>query len=327
MVALKFDRYMKVIFMLAMMLVCAFVFWRYDPAVDPDDPLIIASFIVMLGGVATTALMMNRCMKDVLSFACITIGLYMLVRFAPILFGEGDILAFFAIAYVFIALAIIGFGVNLWAGIEFNIVRIRFIALATMAASGAFLYFNYVMKVDRITWILENWYVLPLIFMALALFLVANDKSLGFVSATTNLRHSVRATGRRLYAVDDAYIITSQALAIVKMVKAGQGEAELLLRSHTFGDRVMKIGTREDGMYVEINSGNHTYYDPLTRMRIVHASLIDDKYLRIYGEDGYWMRIIVYDQLQQDMNKPVLGGKYVDVNKVLGKIFGGIYKF
>jgi|GEM_PF-2961712 len=326
MVSFKFDRFVKVVFLLVMMAFCAIVFWRFDKNSDPSSFFSILSVVVMLVGVVLTARMMNKCMKDVLSMACITMGVYMLVRFFPLVMGDGDISAFFAIAYLFIGFAIIGFGVNLWAGIEFNIVRIRFVALAVMAAAGGYLYYTYVFRTTRLEWFLEYWYIIPMIVMALALFLVANDKSLGFVGAVTNLRHSVRAVGRRMYAVDDAYILRTQAEEIASIVSSAEGEAEFPLRSHTFGNRTMRTFIDEGGPVIAIFAENHVYSDPMIRMRASHVTVRDD-HVVIYGEEGYWMRIVLFDELQQDMNKPVLAGRYVDVNKVLGKIFGGLYRY
>lgn len=322
----KFDRYAKVIFLFIMMNVCSVVYCFFDDNTAPTDAANIASVIVMAVGTLVAVRAMDRCMKDVLSCVCVTIGVYMIVKFIPFLFADGDFSALFAIMFLMVGFAVMGFGINLYAGIEFNIVRIRFIAVATMAIMGAQLYFHYVLRVSRWEWFLEVWNMFPLLIMAAALFLVANDKSLGFVGATTNIRQSVRAIGRRMHTIDDAYILTREVEQIVSVFETHEGVASIAVKSHTFGDRDMTVSMKDGRVLAEIRAGNHVYGDPLFRFTITHITA-SEGYVTMYGVDGNWMRLKVFDTLQQDMNKPVLRGQYVDVNKFLGKIFGGLYKY
>ena len=322
----KFDRFAKVIFLFIMMNVCSVVYCLFDENSAPTDAANIVSVIVMAVGTVLAVRAMNRCMKDVLSCVCVTIGVYMIVKFIPFLLSDGDISALFSIMFLMVGFAVMGFGINLYAGIEFNIVRIRFISVATIAIVGAQLYFHYVFSVSRWEWFLEVWNMFPLLLMAVALFLVANDKSLGFVGAITNIRQSVRAIGRRMHTIDDAYIITREVEHIVRIFETREGEVSFAMKSHTFGNREMAVSVKDGRVLAEIKAGNHVYADPMFRFCITHIT-VSEGYVTMYGEDGNWMRLKVFDTLQQDMDKPVLRGQYVDVNKFLGKIFGGLYRY
>ncbi|AGI47929.1 hypothetical protein TALC_00934 [Thermoplasmatales archaeon BRNA1] len=313
---MNITRFQKAIFLVFMMLVTGTAFWLFNDDRDVHNIISICGFAIMVAGSVLILYEMERSLKDSLAMASMVLGIYLFVMFSPNLLSDISISFIISMALMMAGGAVFVFGINLWCGSDYNIVRIRVYSLAVMAGSGVQIYFMYVFRHGYVSWLEQSWEMWVIFLLALSFLLVAMDSSLGFVGTMRSIRHSLKAITRRMDVVGDAYILEEDAKQIEAIVSEKKGSVETVLRSNDYGNRPMSV-TAEDGkVRLGISSEHHVYADPVILMD-VESFVRTDAYLRMFSPEGRRIRIMVFDYVQEDMSKPLLFGREFDTKDLI----------
>ena len=303
----------KAFLIAAAMVAAALALWLTDP-----DPFLnvhgIVCAAVMIAGAAAAILRSDRGLKDVLSFSCISIGIYLLLRFSAGMASDSDAHFIVGLALSMAGVAIFFFGFGLLGGTDYNLVRIRLVSGLVLA--GAVLYlFSRAMQAGGPS--LQNQGSLTaaaIAFLSFSVLAAAMDRTLGLHGKIASIRGSLAAESRRMRNVQDAYLLREDAERLVSAYGKENAREEAVLRSNSAGNRPIAVSVSGGKATVEITSGERVYADPAISMESVCAA-IEDGTAVFFGTEGRRIAALVYDGIQEDMDNPKIFGRELDVRR------------
>ncbi len=303
---MKISRFAKVAAVILMMEVCAIYSMTYQ-GLDKvlELPMLIPA-AVMFVGIAMCIYQMRNTLKDVLASVCFFIGLFIiLVSFFS--YGYiGDLTVTVSGIFIGMMSAILGFSV--WCGYDFGISGIRYVFsfLVVFQVLGFWSYARLAAKTGDITLILI---ILVTIALEIAVVLLSLDKSMGYSGESTMSRHNLKMQGASLANMEDGYILRKRADEIQAVLRSeGEGKVTTRLFSNNHGDKKLEIIKDADGKSSLVIFDMSGSGSSLMSMRVVDSSLEGDRFT-LYGLNGQWTRLLVYDSIQEDFTKPKLFGK------------------
>jgi len=303
---MKISRFAKVAAVILMMEVCAIFSMMYQGLDKISEPSMLIPAGVMFIGIAMCIYQMRNTLKDVLSAACFFIGLFtILVSY----FSYGYLADLtVTISGIFIGLmsAILGFSV--WCGYDFGISGIRYVFsfLVVFQVLGFWSYARLAAKTGDVTLIAI---ILVTLALEIAVILLSLDKSIGYSGESTMSRHNLKMQGASLANMEDGYILRKRADEIQAVLRSeGEGKVTTRLFSNNHGDKKLEIIKDADGRSTLVIYDMSGSGSSLMSMIIEDFSLKDGM-LTLYGLNGNWTRLLVYDSIQEDFTKPKLFGK------------------
>ena len=302
---MKISRFAKVAAVILMMEVCGIYSLMYKGLDAVSHPMLIPAAVMFIGVVACIYHMRNT-LKDVLAAACFFTGLFMIIVSYFSYDYLGDIAVTVFGMFVGLLSTILGFSV--WCGYDFGISGIRYVftLLLVIQILGFWSFFRVGTSKEDITV-----FVVILITLALeaAIVVLSLDKSMGYSGESTMSRHNLKMQGVSLANMEDGYILTKRAEQIRVLLHSDRGgKVTTRLFSNNHGDKKLEVFKDADGksclvIYDMSGSGSS-----LMSMEVIETSLMSDTFT-MYGKDGQWTRLLVYDSIQEDFTKPKLFGK------------------
>ena len=303
---MKISRFTKVAAVILMMEVCGIYSLMYkglDNAVT--HPMLIPAAVMFIGVVACIYHMRNT-LKDVLASACFFTGLFMIIV-SYFSYGYlGDLTVSSVGMFIGLLSTILGFSV--WCGYDFGISGIRYVFMLLLAIQilGFWSYSRVGTNKGDITIIVI---ILLTLALEIAIVVLSLDKSMGYSGESTMSRHNLKMQGVSLANMEDGYILKKRAEEIRILLRSDrEGKVTTRLFSNNHGDKKLEVFKDADGksclvIYDMSGSGSS-----LMSMEITETSLMSDTFT-MYGKDGQWTRLLVYDSIQEDFTKPKLFGK------------------
>ena len=312
------TRYMKALIAILIMLLSGTYFLLNEDLQDLMEPDEIIPFLIIIVGTVVCLFAMRSSLKDVLSAQCVFIGLYLITKALPNIFTDIDEHFLITLLMFVVGVAIVFMGVNLWCGYNYNIVRIRFASLVVMAIGGIQIavYWLITCQIDGIDFVAffnRCLGVLMVLMQGVSIALIAYDHSLGYTSLNTLFRHNVRAMEMRMNLVEDAYILSPNIKLIDKVSNSDDDRVMMTLFSNSTVKRTMVFRRTGGQSVLEINARDHTYINPIISMDVSDIVYSDDT-ITFYGYEGHRIRIMVYDKIQENYDKPMFFGQQIDID-------------
>ena len=301
------SRYARAITVLIAMSFCGVYSLAYMGLDYVNDYQMLIPFAIMMVGVVATASQMKSSLRDVMTYSCFFTGLF--------------IMAASVLSYDFIAnmdLTLPGFisglilailGVSVWCGYEFGISGIRYMLSVFVALNIAGIW--YFARTEFITpvEILAISIILVTVLLEISILVLSMDKSIGYAGATTLSRHALKMQSASLPNIRDGYILLRYAESIHEAI-CSEGEARIVTRmvSNMHGDKSLELRKDADGKAFLIINDMGGAGSTLMSVEVVSSVLASDS-ITIFGKDGHWTRILVYDSIQDDYSKPRILGR------------------
>ncbi|MBR4244073.1 MAG: hypothetical protein IKQ14_01575 [Candidatus Methanomethylophilaceae archaeon] len=313
---MKITRLHRAIILMIAMAVTGFHIWLFRPTVDPLEFQEIFCFIVMLAGVGCCAYSMKFGLKRVLSVAMIVLGVYLSVRVGVMMFIDGgDSLAAFLLA---LGLGLVSclLGFTIWLGYEYNIVRVRMCMLIIMAGSVVVMLLEGWLTSDFNLWLEDAHLYIILTVLSGSVVFVTMDPSMDLPTMATGAMDNIIAMRRRLICTEDAYILSSDEAALKQHIDSGSKEPiEVLVRSNDSLSFNLILISNDDGEHlIELRDLQKIFMPTLHTMKFTQVVFADD-HVTFYDDNGVSMKILVFEQIQENMNLPLIFGRELNIQK------------
>ena len=121
---------------------------------------------------------------------------------------------------------------------------------------------------------------------------------------------------RRVVCTDDAYILTSDVEALKKHIdSAGKEPMEIYVRSNDFLSFNIIITNKDNGEHLlEIRDLERIFMSTLIAMKFTQVVYADD-HITFYSDCGNAIKILVFDEIQENMNLPLILGHQIDIRQ------------
>ena len=303
---MKVSRFAKVAAVILMMEVCGIFSLMYKGMDNTAAHSMLIPAAIMFIGVAVCVYQMRNSLKEVLASACFFTGLFMMVV-SYFSYGYLEDLTVSSVGTIVGLLATI-LGFSVWCGYDFGISGMRYVFMLLLIVQiiGFWSYFRMGFNNGDIT-------IVVVIILTLALeasiLLLSLDKSMGYSGESTMSRHNLKMQGASLANMEDGYILRKRAEEMQALLRSERGgKVTTRLFSNIHGDKKLEFVRGADGksclvIYDMSGSGSS-----LMSMGVIETSLGSDAFT-LYGMDGRWTRLLVYDSIQEDFSKPKLFGK------------------
>ncbi len=303
---MKMSRFAKVMAVILMMEVCAIYSIMYQGLGNIAEPTMPIPAAVMFIGIAMCLYQMRNTLKDVLASACFFTGLF-IILVSIVSFGYlGDLTV--AITGITVGLISVILGFSVWCGYDFGISGIRYVFffIAALLILGLWSYLRSAAKTGDITLIIVFLVTLAL---EVAMIVLSLDKSMGYSGDSTMSRHNLKMQGASLANMEDGYILRKRAVEIQSVIRSkAEGKVTTRLFSNRHGDKKLEVINDADGSSTLVIYDMSGSGSSLMSMGVTDSSLKDDA-ITLYGSNGQWTRLLVYDSIQEDFTKPKLFGK------------------
>ncbi len=313
---MKVLRLHRAILLMAMMLFMGLYVWitlSGDNKLDIYDLIPLGTMVI---GVLVCAYSMKYGLKSMLSVAMGVLGVYLIVKIGlMVLAGEGQSYASFLVALALGGVSIL-LGLTIWLGYDYNVIRIRLCMLIIAIGCGVSLIVE-----GRFASELSVWWENIHLFVALALLsgaviFVTMDPSMELPTMGSGAKDNIISMRRRMVCTDDAYMLTSDAKALKKHIDSDRdGSMEVLVRSNNYLSFNLIITNRDDGEHLlEVRDLEKIFMSTLISMRFTQFVLADD-HITFYSDCGNAVKIIIHDEIQENMNLPLIFGRQLNVQK------------
>lgn len=313
---MKITRFHRALLLMIAMVIAGFHIWIFWPANDPLEFQEIFCFIVMLAGVACCAYSMRFGLKRVLSVAMIVLGVYLTVRVGVMMFIDGgdSLVAFLLALGLGLVSCLLGF--TIWLGYEYNIIRVRMCMLLIAAGSIVLLFLEGWLTMDVSLWWEDAHLFIILTILSGAVVFVTMDPSMDLPTMATGAMDNIIAMRRRLICTYDAYILSSDEEALKQHYESCSKEPiEVLVRSNDSLSFNLIVTNKDNGEhFVEIRDLEKIFMPTLHTMKFSQAAFADD-HVTFYDDNGVSMKILVFEQIQENMNLPLIFGHELNIQK------------
>ncbi len=297
------------------MAIVAVAFWCESVRNGSHGPWTYVVMVVMVLGAFLVVHFVVRGMKKVLAVSSMTIGIYLILSFATGLISSDDAHFLLSLALFISGAAVFLFGIGLMGGIDYNILRIRYISALLFAGLALALFSDLVFLKDPVLWIQRVWLRLSVALLALATLVASSDPTLGTVKMASSIRASVKAITGRMRTIRDAYLLRDDAERLASAIGRDGAREEAVLRSVGSGDRAIAVSASGGRTVVEIASGERVYADPVVSMEASSVHLGDGAAV-FYGAEGRRIKVLVRDEVQEDFANPKIFDREIDTRKL-----------
>lgn len=281
----------------------------------------LVSLAVMVVGVLCCVYSMKYGLKRVLLIAMIVLGVYLTVKIGLMtLLGDDTPLAFFLIAAALGAVSVI-LGVTIWLGYDYNIIRVRLCMLILAIGSAVMLIVDArLCMIDNPDWVGMWWedahFLIAVGVISTVVVFVTMDPSMEMPTMASGAKDNIIAMRRRMVCTDDAYMLTSEAEALKQHIDSNNKEPiEILVRSREFLSFNLVATNKDNGEHLlEIRDLEKIFMSTLLTMKFNQAVFSDD-HVSFYGDNGKAMKILIYDEIQENMNLPLIFGHELNIQK------------
>lgn len=311
------SRYSKAVLSILIFYVGGLGLWFIDAMnVGPLSPCAIIPLAIMVLGTITCIQSMSVGMKDLISSEAFFFGIYILVR--GLAFMDIWELGVFAFGMVLILAGplMIVFASSLWAGLDYNNFRIRNVCYTVIALVGVRIFLTVLFNLEYVM-ALRCLSDALLLIVALNIVLLSMDRSVSQSSFIQSVRESTESMAALMYNVDDAYILRSGCQEIHALMDSqSDGQVRLKLLSNQVRNRML-IFTKTDGILrADLHATGYVHANPIYMMD-VRDVVIGERYVTIYSDNGRWLRLLVFENLQEDYTKPKIFGHVIDADKLM----------
>ena len=309
----RLHRAVLLMTMMAAASVYLWVFWSEEGKLFSISE--IASLATMLIGIACCAYSMRYGLKRVLTIALIVLGAFVIVKFGLLTLEGSHTVASALMALGFGGVSVL-FGLAIWLGYEYNVVRVRMCMLILAIGCLAMTIIDARVYMDFDKWWLEDHLYIVLCLLASSFIFVTMDPSMELPTMTTGAWDNIVSMTRRMISTDDAYMLTSDAEALRKHIESAVGEPlEILVRSNDFLSFNLVVTNKGVGDHLaEVRDLEKIFMPTLLTMRFNQAVFADD-HVSFFGDNGKAMKILVFDQVKENMNQPMIFGRELNIIK------------
>ena len=304
------------ILMVTMLAMGIYVFFSL-PGHDKYDIYDIAPLAVMVIGVLCCAYSMRYGLKRVLSTSMVVLGLYLIVKIgATALAGDdGQTLSSFLLAVAMGGVSIL-LGFTIWLGYDYNIIRTRLCMLIMAAGCAVMLIVE-----ARFSTSLGEWWDYSHLLIAVGILsgtviFVTLDPSMDLPTLGSGAKDNIVAMRRRMVCTDDAYMLTSDVKALKQHIdSAGKEPMGFLVRSNNHLPFNLIITNKDNGEHLlEIRDLERIFMSTLIAMKFAQVVYADD-HVTFYSDCGNAVKILVYDEIQENMDLPLILGHQIDIRQ------------
>lgn len=291
--------------------------WSYDSRRFGLEEL--GSVAIMLVGACFCIYSMKFGLKRVLSTALIVLGIYVFAKVALMLTMDPEIAPTLGIVIGTGAVCAVSilFGITIWLGYDYNIIRVRLCMLiiaATAAVMWCFIEGRF--ATDIPSWLNEAHVYFVVIFLSLSFVLVTMDPSLELPTMASGAKDNIASMRRRMISIDDAYMLRTEADSIKKHIDSKDPEPlDITVRSNDSVSFRMIFKNKENGEHiVEIRDTSKIFVSTLFSV-VYNDVVFGEDHIAFYGNYGHSIKVLVFDEIQENMNLPMIFGHQLDIQK------------
>lgn len=304
-----------VLLMTAMLAMGIYVFFAL-PGEKKYDANDIVPLMAMVLGVLCCAYSMRYGLKRVLSTAMVVLGIYLMIKIGSlVLTGDGLMLSSFILAVAMGGVSVL-LGFTIWLGYDYNVIRVRLCMLIMTIGCALMLIIEGRFYSDFGDWWNESHLFLAVGILSGIVVFVTMDPSMDLPTLGSGAKDNIVAMRRRVVCTDDAYILTSDVEALKKHIdSAGKEPMEIHVRSNDFLPFNIIITNKDNGEHLlEIRDLERIFMSTLIAMKFTQVVYADD-HVTFYSDCGNAIKILVFDEIQENMNLPLILGHQIDIRQ------------
>jgi hypothetical protein len=174
--------------------------------------------------------------------------------------------------------------------------------------------------IDNPDWVGMWWedahFLIAVGIISIVILFVTMDPSMEMPTMASGAKDNIIAMRRRMVCTDDAYILTSEAEALKQHIDSnGKEPIEILVRSREFLSFNLVATNKDNGEHLlEVRDLDKIFMSTLLTMKFNQAVFADD-HVSFYGDNGKAMKILIFDQVQENMNLPLILGRELNIQK------------
>ena len=313
---MKITRFHRAMILIGMMIITSLYLWLTWSSHKLFCFEEILSLAIMFTGVGVCVYSMRYGLKHVLSSAVFTIGLYTIVKSFTLEPWEESFTIIVAACFIFVGFIAMALGISIWLGYKFNIVRVRMCMIIIAAACFLTLIAEARMNMDFALWWEDAHFYIMVMLLSSTFAFVTLDPSMELPSIVNGVQDDIKAKKRRLICTRDAYILTSDSESIQHYLESNIDEPiEILVRSQEFISFRLIIEKDMDGKVLKIRDLDRIFMPVLFTMRF-NELITSADHITFFGDDGHFVRLIVLDEVQENMNLPKIFGRELNLSKI-----------
>ncbi len=302
---------LKGLFLSVSMVITAAAFWIGDGSGMMWDPVEVFCAFLMVAGALCVARISKDSLRDALAVSSMIIGVYLVLKSISGFELDDNSMFMLDLGLSISGLAVIFFGFALFAGVEYNVLRIRFLSSAVLAVVLMYLFSQFTMNPDIVSWFSDSYMPIIVGIQSLSILIVSLERTLGAYGTMDSIEASMGSLSERMLTMSDAYVLREDAERLASALGKDGSAETATLRSCSFGSRRIRASSADGHASVDIIPVDSVYDDPIVSMESVSASL-SEKEIVFYGVDGRRIRLLVFDGIQEDPANPKILGRELD---------------
>ena len=313
---MKITRLHRSVILMTAMLAMGIYSFFVLPGVNRYDIFDFVPLAVMVLGVLCCAYSMRYGLKRVLSVAMIVLGVYLMVKIAAmVLAGDGQDLSSFLLAVAMGSVSIL-LGFTIWLGYDYNVIRVRLFMLVMVIGCAVMIIIEGRFSPDYAVWWDNSHTLLMVAILSGTVVFATMDPSMDLPTMGSGVKDNIIAMRRRVVCTDDAYILASDVEALKKHIDSADKEPmEILVRSNDFMSFNLIITNKDNGEHLlEIRDLERIFMSTLIAMKFTQVVYAED-HITFYSDYGNAIKILVFDEVQENMNLPLIFGREIDIRQ------------
>ena len=316
---MKITRMHRAVFLILMMVFTSFyvwLTWSHDVRLFSFEELICVA--IMLIGACYCIHGMKFGLKRMLSRALIVLGIYVFAKVALMLTMDPGIAPTLGIVIGTGCLSAVSIllGVTIWLGYDYNIIRVRMCMLIIAATAGVMCFVEGRFATDVSSWLDVAHIYFVVILLSLAFAFVTMDPSMDIPTMASGAKDNIVSMRRRMISVEDAYILRTEADSIRKHIDSKEPEPlDITVRSNDSMQFRLVFRNKENGeRIVEVRDMGKVFVSTL--FSVIYSDVVfGEDHISFYGEKGRSLKVLVFDEEQENMNLPMIFGRQLNIQK------------